>query len=389
MTSPVVLWLGWCLFAVWCVYLLPTLPFLATHWLRRRTDAMLARGIEAWPSVTVIVPARDEAAKVEESLRSLLASDYPRLELIAVDDRSTDGTGEIMDRVAADDSRLRIVHVRELPSGWLGKTHAMHVAAREATGDFLLFTDGDILHAPDTLRRAVAYLENRRLDHLCLFAEFIPGGYLENALNVFFALVFFAATKPWLAATRFKSAYVGVGAFNLVRTLVYQAIGGYERIPLDVIDDVKLGKLVKNHGYKQDVLMSGDLLRVKWQASLAGSIRGLEKNAFAGAEYSVPRLALATAGVLFLVFAPYAFAIAAIGPARWGYVAALAVVHATYACIGRCWNVGLRVTFALPIAALLLMATFWRSAFIVLRQGGVRWRDTFYPLDVLRANVYR
>ncbi|MBI5758314.1 MAG: glycosyltransferase [Planctomycetales bacterium] len=389
MTSPVVFWLGWFLFAVWCVFTLPIVPFLATQWLRRRTDPLLARGRDAWPSVTVIVAARDEAAKIEESLRSLLASDYPRMQLIAVDDRSNDATGSIMDRVAVDDERLRIVHVRELPAGWLGKCHAMHLAAQQANGDFMLFTDGDILHAPDTLRRTVAYMEEHRVDHLCLFADFIPGGYWENALNAFFAFVFFAATKPWLVSTRMKFAYVGVGAFNLVRTTAYQAIGGHVPIRLDILDDVKLGKLVKDHGYQQAVLMSGDLLRVKWQASLMGSIRGLEKNAFAGAEYSLTRLALATGGVTFLVFAPYVFAILAPGNSRWGFVAALLTLHATYGLIGWCWNVGFRITLGLPVATLLLLWSFWRSAVIVLRQGGVRWRDTFYPLDSLRENLYR
>jgi hypothetical protein len=279
--------------------------------------------------------------------------------------------------------------VRELPAGWLGKCHAMHLAAQQADGDFLLFTDGDILHAPDTLRRTVAYMEEQRVDHLCLFADFIPGGYWENALNAFFAFVFFAATKPWLVSTRMKFAYVGVGAFNLVRTSAYQAIGGHVPIRLDILDDVKLGKLVKDHGYRQAVLMSGDLLRVKWQPSLLGSIRGLEKNAFAGAEYSLTRLALATGGVTFLVFAPYVFAILAHGNSRWGFVAALLTLHATYGLIGWCWNVGFRITLGLPVATLLLLWSFWRSAVIVLRQGGVRWRDTFYPLDSLRENLYR
>src|ERR1700746_1186982 len=112
--------------------------------------------------VSIIVPARNEEEDIEQGLRGLLALDYDNYQVIAVNDRSTDRTGEIMDRVAASPAAhgcLRIVHVSELPAGWLGKTHAMWSAGLEATGEWLLFTDADVLFKPDVLRRALTYAE--------------------------------------------------------------------------------------------------------------------------------------------------------------------------------------------------------------------------------------
>ena len=195
---------GWLVFAVWFVHLAPIWPAVWTRWLRRRAEGLPVPS--EWPLLTVIVPARDEGPNVEAGLRSLLASDYPRFEIIAVDDRSTDETGAIMDRLAAGDPRLRVIHVGELPVEWLGKNHAMHVAAQSARGEVLLFTDGDVLFQPETLRLAMLVFERQRLDHLCLLCEFIPGGFWENAAVAYFGMVFFASVKPWLIATPYAKS---------------------------------------------------------------------------------------------------------------------------------------------------------------------------------------
>jgi cellulose synthase/poly-beta-1,6-N-acetylglucosamine synthase-like glycosyltransferase len=108
------------------------------------------------PSVTVVVPCRDEARGLARAVTSLLAQDLPELQVVAVDDRSTDGTGEILARLAAADPRLEVVSVAALPDGWLGKNHACHAGARRARGEWLLFTDADVVHAPDAVRRALA-----------------------------------------------------------------------------------------------------------------------------------------------------------------------------------------------------------------------------------------
>jgi glycosyltransferase involved in cell wall biosynthesis len=378
--------LGWVLFGLWFVLLVPS----GVTMLLRSLPRIAGRLPEStdWPPLTVIVPARDEAAKIEPALRSLLASDYPRLELIAVDDRSQDDTGRIMDRLAETDPRLRAVHIAELPPGWLGKNHALHVAAESATSKWMLFTDADIHFSPEALRLAVRYAESRGLDHLALMPDMIQGGYVENALIAYFGVVFAMGTHVWLVPTRFQGAYVGVGAFNLVRAEAYRAAGGHLPIRMDVVDDVKLGKLMKRSGFKQDVLMAGPHVRVKWQASARGVIRGLEKNAFASLDYARWKLLGVTLVWLLLTLTPYAGALAFRDFRAWGYAAAVMLAHLLYGTTSLQFGGRFSVWPMFPIAAMAVLYAFWRSAVITLRHGGVRWRDTFYPLEELRRGVY-
>jgi len=378
---------GWGMLLFWLVTLGPSLVVMLPRTLPRRAKA-LAPPAE-WPLVSMIIPARDEGKMIEAALRSVLAIDYPRLEIIAVNDRSRDETGRVMDRLAAGDARLRVIHIEQLPEGWLGKNHALHAAAEAAQGDFLLFTDGDVLFAPDALRLAITYAEHHRLDHLCLSPNLVPGSYLENALVSFMVLMFTLGFQPWLVPTKLRFFYAGVGAFNLVRHSAYRAIGGHVPIRLDVLDDVKLGKLIKNTKLRQDVLNANDRVRVKWQDNAWGVIRGMEKNGFSSVEYSLLRLVVVTLGMLVLVLGPYAGLALLPGAGAAGYLAALVFLHACYALLGRQTGCGWQVFPLMPVAALGMLFTMWRSAILTLRQGGVRWRDTFYPLDLLRANVYR
>jgi glycosyltransferase involved in cell wall biosynthesis len=365
--------------------LLLPLWLIATCWRLNR----LARRLpvpDVWPVVSLIVPARDEGEKIEQALGSLLAIDYPHLEIIAIDDRSQDATGAVMDRLAAQDARLRVIHVTELPAGWLGKNHAMHQGAQAAGGEWLLFTDGDILFAPETLRLAISYVQRQRIDHLCMNPGLISGGYWEEALTTCFGMLFFAAFNVWLISTKWKGAYCGVGAFNLVRATVYGDVGGFERLRLDVLDDVNLGRAIKRAGYRQQLLVGDDLISVRWQSSFWGIIRGLEKNTFAALHYSLRELILSTMLLLVVCFVPYAGLFFWQEPAAWGYLGSVALMHATYAYLAVRSGCGLRVAPVLPAMFMTFLYVLWRSAIITLRQGGVRWRDTFYPLHELRRN---
>lgn len=378
---------GWFIFAVWCLLLLPQWALIGLRRLRRLTAG--APAPPYWPSVSVVVPARNEGAKIEAGLSSLMASDYPALEIIAVDDRSTDDTGQIMDRLAERDARVRVIHLRELPEGWLGKNHAMHFAARESHGELLLFTDGDVLFAPEAIRLAVTYLLEKKIDHLTLNPRLIGGGFWEQALICYFGMMFFASLHTWLITTRLKIAYVGIGAFNLVRRSVYDSIGGHAALRLDVLDDVMLGKLVKQYDYRQDLLLAEELLRVRWQDSLWGVVRGLEKNGFAGAGYSIPVLVFFTLTILSLHLVPYVGALLLPFPESATFLGSIVLFHATVAFIGLRMGGGIAVTIVMPICMPLFLFTLWRSAVLTLWRGGVRWRETFYPLDQLRAGRLR
>ena len=236
------------------------------------------------PRVSIIVPARNEEEDIESSLQALLALDYDNYEVIAVNDRSTDRTGEIMESVAGDaavHSRLQVIHHRELPAGWLGKTHAMWTATNEATGDWLLFTDADVRFKPDSVRRALAYAEAERADHVVLFPQMImkrPGEYMMIA---FFQTMFVFGHRPWKVADPKTRDHMGVGAFNLIRRSVYEAVGTYEALRMEVLDDMKLGKVVKNAGFAQRNVFGADLISIRWAHGARGVVENLTKNFFA------------------------------------------------------------------------------------------------------------
>ena len=384
--------LGWILFVIWAgLSGIPTV-WLIGRSLKRQSDRL--PDPVSWPRVSVVVPARDEGNKIEAGLKSLLASDYPNFEVIAIDDRSRDETGAIMDRLAregeAPDSRslLTVVHISELPDGWLGKNHALRVGATQATGDWLLFSDGDVVHAPQTLRRAMRFMVSGGIDHLAMFPEFEAEGLFETAFVTGFGVIFAAGTQPYLIPTRLPRAYCGVGAYNLVRRSALERAGGFEPIKLDILDDVKLGKLLKRTGSCCAVLRAADGLRIRWQPGAWACITGLEKNAFASANYSVVQL-LWICGATTIVFCGPTVGAVLAGDARSGFVAAAVLSHLLYGATARLFGHSFWLFPMLMPSGLAFVFAFLRSGWITLRQGGVRWRDTFYSLEMLRRGVFR
>jgi len=378
---------GWIVATVWAASTALTVRFLRGSRLVDRAAA--AQDPRLWPTVSVVVPARDEEKGLEGALRSLANLDYPALEVIAVDDRSTDGTGAIIDRMAAADSRVRALHVTELPEGWLGKCHAMQEGARRTGGELLLFTDGDVVFAPDTLRLAVRHLLARRLDHLALLPGLVPGGYWEDAVKSYFAMLFIVGVRAWAVDSASKAVYVGIGAFNLLRRTAYEAIGGHETLRLDVTDDLMLGKRVKQAGFRQEALTASDHLRLRWQEGVGGFIRGLEKNGFAALGYSLPFLLLVTAFVFLFYAVPYLGVLIFRDARVIGYAVSILLMHGVFGYFASFHRNGWLLAPALPCAAFLYLFALWRSAVITLRRGGVRWRDTFYPLELLKRGSER
>lgn len=383
MTWWILFAVGWLVAAVWLGGAVPTARFLRRARLAERAGKV--PDPDAWPTVSVIVPARDEAQAIGAALRSLAHLDYPALEVIVVDDRSSDGTGEIIDGVAAGEPRIAALHVEDLPSGWLGKCYAMHVGARRASGEFLLFTDGDVVFAPETVRLAVRYAVARELDHLTLIPGLTPGGYFEDAVKSYFAMLFIFGTRAWRATSDSKDVYVGAGAFNLVRRTAYEGIGGHEPLRLEVADDLMLGKLFKRAGHRQEALIAQRHLRLAWHEGVRGFVRGLEKNGFASLGYSLLFLLLVTAFIFVLYTVPYLGVLAFRDARVTGYATSVLVMHAIFAYVASFVRNRWFMTPALPVAAFVYLWAVWRSTLITLRQGGIRWRETFYSLDLLRG----
>jgi glycosyltransferase involved in cell wall biosynthesis len=342
------------------------------------------------PRVSIIVPARNEEEDIAETLTRLLALDYDNYEVIAVDDRSTDRTGEIMDRIAAGTEahgRLKVIHIDDLPAGWLGKTHAMWTAGKQASGDWLLFTDADVLFKPDAVRRALVYAQAEPADHVVLLPRMIMKRPGEKMMIAFFQTLFVFGHRPWKVADPKAKDHMGVGAFNLIRRRVYDAIGSYERLRMEVLDDMKLGKVVKNAGYAQRSVFGGDLISVRWARGAMGVVRNLTKNFFAIMSFQWPRLLLSCFALAFLNLMPFLGIWLAHGWARVPYAVALASMFLIY--VGMSWKSSIPpyYFFLHPISTTLFVYTMLRSMLLTLGRGGVVWRGTFYPLEELRKGL--
>jgi glycosyltransferase involved in cell wall biosynthesis len=391
---------------------------LALAWFSRIVDASLGMpsvadvSLPEWdrnpvtpggnPRVSIIVPARNEEDVIEPALKALLALDYDNYEVIAVNDRSTDRTGEIMDGIAErlhlsqkareigqanPAASLRVLHHRELPSGWLGKTHAMWTAANQADGDWLLFTDGDVLFKPDSLRRALAYAEAEMADHVVLFPRMImkrPGEYMMIA---FFQTMFMFGHRPWKVADPGAADHIGVGAFNLVRRSTYQAVGTYVALRMEVLDDMKLGKVVKNAGYAQRNVFGQDLISIRWGHGAMGIVNNLTKNFFAVLSFQWPRTLLSAFGLAFLNFGPFLGLWLAHGWARLPFAVALVSLFLIYVGIWRRSSVPPYYFLLHPASAALFIYTLLRSMVLTLWNNGIEWRGTKYPLEELRKGM--
>ena len=339
------------------------------------------------PRVTIVAAARNESRHIREALSSLLSLDYPDYELVVVNDRSEDATGSILDEMALANPRLRVIHVTALPPGWLGKNHALWVGSRRATGELILFTDADIIMEPSVLSRAVTFLLEKRLDHLVVSPRVqMPTLFLQMFGEAFALLFFSLFVRPWKARDPNSSCHIGIGAFNLVSTAAYRQVGGHETIRLRPDDDLKLGKIIKQAGLRQDVAYGGDFLLVEWYATVPELVRGLEKNAFAGADYNI---AMVLAGVLFhslcSVF-PYAALFVTHGATRAVYAIVVCLITLLFADSARFQNARPWHAVGYPLAAALFVYILLRTMVLNLIQGGIYWRGTFYPLAELKEN---
>ncbi len=342
------------------------------------------------PRVSIIVPARNEEADIEQGLTGLLALDYDNYEVIVVDDRSTDRTGEIVDRVAASPAAhgcLRVVHVAELPPGWLGKVHAMWTAAQQATGDWLLFTDADVLFKPDVLRRALAYADAEQADHVVVFPRMIMTSPGERMMIAFFQTLFTFGHRPWRVADPDTDDHMGVGAFNMVRRTAYDTVGTYKKLRMEVLDDMKLGKVIKNAGLRQRNVFGEDLISIRWAKGAMGVVDNLTKNFFAVLSFQWWRTVASAVALFYLNLWPFVGLWLAHGWGRLPYAIALGSMFLIY--LGMSFRSSIPAYYFVlhPVSTVLFEYTLLRSMFLTLWNDGVTWRGTKYPLEELRKGM--
>jgi glycosyltransferase involved in cell wall biosynthesis len=360
-----------------------------------RLERILPLAIEYCPRISIIFAARDEAEKLPAALETMLAFDYPDYEVIAVDDRSADSTGRILDEFAKRNPRLRVIHITSLPHGWLGKPHALDQGFQLATGNWIVFTDADVQFAPDTLRRVMTLATgnaDQRLAHLTLITRLEMVGFWERVAITYFGLGFTVGTEAWRTSDPRSSRYVGIGAFQLIRKHVYEKIGGHRHLAMEVVDDMKLGKIVKLGGFRSQLGLASEHINVHWHAGLRNIVRGTTKNFFAVAGFRVWWVAFHVFGILLMSVFPWTAMIwllaERIHTAALVFCAiAVAIPLIMHTAIAIRAKISPLYGLTHPIGAVLFSWMILRSTAITLWRGGVVWRDTFYPLADLRRGL--
>lgn len=340
------------------------------------------------PLVTVIVPARNEAPSIEQGLRALCNQTYEKLEVIVVNDRSTDRTAEVIAKVRKDHPLLTEITITVLPDGWLGKTNAMHVGAREAQGEFLIFTDADVCLEKTTISRAVHVVNKQRLDHLALVFQNSTKGRLLNALITDIGIGLLMLFKPWRVSVQKSRYFIGVGAFNMVRAATYHALGGHEKIRMQAVDDVFLGKMIKQHGFRQNCLLAYEYVSVPWYDSVDELISGLMKNVYAVFHYRL-LWALGTAILVVLFFiAPLFLIFLTTGVTRYLFILAIMIRIGVSGAGMLKAGLPAGAIICLFITPFITIYIMLRAIWTTTRQGGITWRGNFYPLETLKQGEW-
>ena len=338
--------------------------------------------IENEPSVAIIIPVRDEEEDLEQALQSVCNLNYNNYRIIVINDRSTDRTGEILEGFKTRYPKLTVVTVTSLPEGWLGKNNALQEGYRQSDEEWMLFTDADIKFHPDMLGRVMSYAVNQKLDHLCVLPEVESRSALFNSVLATFAIMLMIHLKPWDARKPKSKAYVGIGAFNMVRRTAYEKSGTHERIKLRSDDDLRLGLQMKQSGFRQDVLTGMGYVQLEWYKNLRQFSNGLLKNAMAPSDYNIPKVIGGIAFILVSIALPmpvmFMFGTTAIRIMACLMLLAH-IIYTTAVPPNKWWY-----AFMIPFAGFFMAFSFTRALIVTVKQGGIYWRDSFYSLEMLR-----
>ena len=374
---------------------LPMLPWAAAVVLlfwrargSRHLDAESDQPPVPAPIVTVIIPARDEARNIERCLRSAMANRYPALEIIVLDDHSTDGTGDVARRAAGDDSRVRIIVPPPLPAGWFGKSWACATGAREARGELLLFIDADTTLAPDLLVRIVNAQRSRDADMVSVGGRQELGSFWERLVQpqVFTMILARFGSTERVNRSRWATDKIANGQCILVRRSAYERIGGHGAVRDKVAEDLMLAQAFHRTGHRVSLVLGIAQLSTRMYTSLGELIRGWRKNIYAGAVDALPLGKVGRVIVPILLLFPPAFvllppAILLLGLTGVITESVIAAAAATvllllmWAAIYRAFGLTPAYAFIYPVGSLVLL-------YIVLTAVGrgrqVAWKGREY-----------
>ncbi|NRD80664.1 glycosyltransferase [Bacillus sp. BRMEA1] len=365
---------------VWIIFLIDAL-----NGLRHLDSLEKEEPMDNGPLLSVIVAARNEERHLEASIISQLAQTYQNVEWILVNDRSIDRTGEIINNLAKKDSRIKGLHIHELPEGWLGKNHALYKGYLSAAGKWLLFTDADIQYEKEAFSKALHYAERMQLDHLTAAPNLWAKSFWLKTFVAFFLFGFSYFKRPWQANNPKSKTGTGIGAFNLVLKRAYKAFGTHEKIKMRPDDDLQLGMRLKKEGYRQRIVTALRIIEVEWYGSLKEAFIGLEKNTFAGLNYRISMVLFAVFGVFVTHVLPFITIFSAnkvIALLSLGNILGSGFL---YVLITKRMTVFSPLLFLVfPITAMLFIFSIIRASYLTFKRGGIVWRGTTYQLRELR-----
>jgi cellulose synthase/poly-beta-1,6-N-acetylglucosamine synthase-like glycosyltransferase len=361
----------------------------ALKWEMEMTDGQTPNEPENHPRVTVIVPAKDEEEHIEQSARSILASDYPFLEILLVDDRSGDSTQAIMEALAREDARVKVIRITELPSGWTGKTNAMFQAAARASGDILLFTDADAVMKPDTISRSVNFFLGRNLDVLSLLPGFTERGFIEDAVHIHMALglsYFFPLPD---VNDQANPAGLASGCYIMMKRRAYDDIGTWDRFRQEVTEDVALSKAVKARGMKLAVLRAGDMVRTRPFSRIHDVCLFWKRTFYGGLDKSIAKILRLCTNYVALAFL---FALCVVSGGAWlngGATGAttllfvlafvdVAAVVVPVAVFIRMEHGYWPYSLAAPVGAIIAAWVCLSTVTAIISDRGIKWRGSRY-----------
>lgn len=338
------------------------------------------------PKISIILSALNEEDVLEDAISLLMNLDYPQLEVIAVNDRSTDNTQRILEQLHQRYPQLQTHHIHTLPDNWFGKNYALHYAAQRATGDWFLFTDADVQMRGDTITKAISYALEMKIDHLTIYEHHHRHGFWLKLMLLGLYVVYSMFMKPWRIRYSWSKKSVGHGAFNLVSKPAYQACGGHQAIAMECLDDIKLGELLKKNGFKQDTVDGRDFISRSWYTSVSDMVHGLKKNSFAYYNYHLlPALCDLPLAFLFYIW-PIVATIFFSGTIRWLNILNVCLMFYISLCVAKHFRLEKRYAIFYPLGIMMMVYTMWNSIFSIYINNGVIWRGTHYPLNKIRKD---
>ena len=334
-----------------------------------------------WPKLSIIIPACNEEDTIKTALTKVLNIDYPDYQVIVVNDRSTDQTKSILDKMTSFYPHLEVMHIETLPEGWLGKLHALHVGTQRADGQYLIYADADVHFHPTFFTKIVAYAEQQQLDYLSAIPLFHGQSWILRSLIFAFSCFFMAMTRLGSVNLDRPGAFGGVGVFQMIRASFFEKTPGWSWLKLEIGDDMAMAYMCHQYGSRARFIKASRLLALTWYPDTTSMIQGLEKNIFpVGMQFSIIRTFLVSVGLFALVFSPWLLIVMDHIYLGLSFIIVQILCNLTAPALGISWFERILSPYISMLLIIAIMQSMWKT----LKQGGVIWRGTFYSVEDLK-----